>query len=206
MQPEVVVDVGTYRGLSASWMARAVQENGHGHVYAIDNFSLTDHESAHGPARDYLEANLKKVGVRDYVTIIDGDTDKVKWPDKVDFAYVDAWHSYHAAKYDFNKCASLGAECVCFDDVAGTVGPRMLIEEIRQNPEWDVVEVLRHCGFGLCMRKKEKCKIGFSQEIPDIWGVDLTLLTYEEQQKHLDQAALITGLDYSPVRGMIYQK
>ena len=39
LKPLVVVEVGTYRGYAAAWMARALQENGIGMLYCIDDFS-----------------------------------------------------------------------------------------------------------------------------------------------------------------------
>jgi len=39
LKPRVVVEVGTYRGYAACYMAQACKENGFGHVVAIDDFS-----------------------------------------------------------------------------------------------------------------------------------------------------------------------
>ena len=37
-RPKVIVDVGTYYGCSASWLAMAVRDNQFGRVYSLDNF------------------------------------------------------------------------------------------------------------------------------------------------------------------------
>lgn len=190
MKPQVVVEVGTYRGFSASWMAQALKENGSGHLYCIDNFSLRDHEGRHGDARAHLESNLRAMEVRDYITLLDGDADKVQWPDRVDFAYVDGWHSYLAAKHDFNRCAALGAECICLDDAVQSVGPRMLVQEdIRNSGDWDVLNVQRDCGMAVCMRKIPLGPITFSQELRDNTGVDLQTLTHDQQAEHFTAAS-----------------
>lgn len=199
LKPEVVVDVGTYRGLSASWMSRALQENGKGQLYCIDNFSLTDHEHRHGNAKQHLEGNLQALGVRDIITIIEGDTDKVTWPEKIDFGYVDAWHSYLATKHDFEQCAKRGAECIAFDDTMQSVGPRKLMQDIRLSGLWDVMDVRRHCGMTIAMRCLPKDAITFSQELPNNPGVDLQTLTSAKQLEHLDDAAMINGVDYSSI-------
>jgi tRNA A58 N-methylase Trm61 len=204
MKPQTVVEVGVYKGFTASWLARALQENGSGHLYGIDNFSLTDHETRLGTdARSHLRHNLESLGVDNVVTILDGDSDKVNWPEKVDFAYIDGWHSYLAAKYDFLQCAKRGAECVCFDDAVQSVGPRMLIQEIRDSGDWDVLTVDRDCGMAICMRKKKLRDITFSQELPNHPGVDLQALTREEQMEHLDDCSKINAVSYQRIRGAL---
>lgn len=199
LKPEAVVECGTYRGLSASWMARALQENGKGHLYGIDNFSLTDHEGRHGDARAHLQANLQALGVSDTITIIEGDSDKVTWPDKVDFAYIDGWHSYLATKHDFEQCVKRGAECIAFDDTMQSVGPRKLMQDIRLSGQWDVMDVRRHCGMTIAMRCLPKDAITFSQELPNNPGVDLQTLTDNEQALHLFAAQQLNGVDYSSI-------
>jgi hypothetical protein len=205
MKPKTVVEIGTYRGFSASWMAQGLKENGAGHLYCIDNFSLTDHESRHGDARRHLETNLNVVGVRDFITLIDGDSEKVTWPDRVDFAYVDGWHSYLAVKHDFEQCAKRGAECICLDDVTQSVGPRMLMDEPSIREEWDVTFVNRDCGMAICMRNVKRGPITFSQEIPGHVGHDLQTLTRVEQLAHLHTAALVNGVDYSHVTHLLHE-
>lgn len=199
LKPAVVVEVGTYKGYAASWMAQALKENGAGHLYCIDNFTLLDHESRVGPAREHLNHNLTILGVRDHVTLLDGDSDKVTWPDKVDFAYVDGWHGYKMTKHDFDKCATLGAECICLDDTTQTIGPRMLMDEVRACGEWDMMDVQRDCGMTICMKRRPKGAITFSQELPMHPGVDLQTLTRDEQLEHLRVASLANHVGYGPV-------
>lgn len=205
MKPKVIVEVGTYRGFSASWMAQALKENCGGRLYCIDNFSLTDHEARHGDARKHLDDNLRAVGVRDYITILDGDSDKVAWPERVDFAYVDGFHSYLAAKHDFEQCAKRGAECICLDDATQSVGPRMLMDDPKIREEWDIVFVNRDCGMAICMRKVQRGPITFSQEIPGHTGHDLQTMTKDEQMAHLCAAALVTGVSYWPITHLLHE-
>lgn len=203
LKPAVVVEVGMYRGYSASWMAKALQENGTGHLYGIDNFSLTEHVARYGDPRAHLESNLRTLGVRDTITILEGDSDKVLWPVSVDFAYIDGFHSYLTTWHDFQQCAQQGAECICFDDTTQSVGPRLLMGEIRERGQWDVIDVRRDCGMTICMRRKVKGPITFSQELPDNPGVDLQQLTDLEQQLHLSLAQRTTGVDYAPIMDLL---
>jgi hypothetical protein len=155
-------------------------------------------------ARTHLETNLQRAGVREQITLIDGDADKVIWPSVVDFAYIDGWHSYLAAKFDFEQCAKRGAECICFDDAVQSVGPRMLVHEIRASGEWDVIDVLRDCGMAICMRKVKKSPITFSQELPPPnTGVDLQTLTKAGQGDHLSAASRLNGVDYSSINHLL---
>ena len=100
LQPEIVVEVGTYRGYAACYMAQALKENGKGRLYCIDNWSLDDHESRYGPARQHFQSNLEHCEVADRVTVIEGDSDKVGWPDKVDFVYIDGNHNFDPVMMD----------------------------------------------------------------------------------------------------------
>ena len=212
-----VVEVGTYRGLGACWMARAIQEQGRGRVWCIDDFSesiqrRTSYDEWHG--------NLTACGVRDWATLLHGKSQEVLWPKSVDLAYIDGWHGYTAVREDFRRAASLGAKVICLDDVVGTVGPRMLVEEIRLNynrgtgngkwiehegisrpghdidGEWDVAEIVEDNGLAICTRKVSKPPVRFSQELPNNTGIVLVPATIES---HLSEAAAATGLNYEKV-------
>lgn len=201
MKPEVVVEVGAYRGFGTAWMAKAVQENGVGHVYAIDNFSLKQFTPYREQAIKHFWHNLAALGVTDQVTLIEGDSDKVEWPANPTVVYIDGWHSYLAAKNDFVKAAMLGAECICLDDTTQSIGPRMLVEEIRKLGNWDVINVLRDCGLTICIEKTRHTMgpITFSQELDDSTGVDLQTLTKGEQLAHLTLASSRNGVKYDSV-------
>ncbi len=197
LKPKVAVEIGSYRGYAACYMSRALQENGSGHLYAIDDFS-------EGMQKKYdvshWQANLEACGVRDFATICVGKSSLSElWPETVDFAYVDGWHSFKQTRYDFIMAANRGAECICLDDITSTVGPSMFIQFIREEyrKEWDVCEIYRDCGLAICVRKKPKPPVTFSQELPNHPGVVLTGMTAAEKRKHLDDASKVTGIDYS---------
>lgn len=198
MKPAVCVEVGTYLGFGAAWMAKALQENGSGHLYCIDNFGLNDRAVQCGNPRQHMERNIAMLGLSDWVTIIEGDSDKVEWPEKVDLAYIDGWHSYLAASHDFEQCELRGAECICLDDTTQSVGPRKLVSTLSSD-SWSVLSVERDCGLAICMRRKPRGPITFSQELPDCPGVDLQTLTRAEQRRHFEEASRLNGLDYSSV-------
>jgi hypothetical protein len=199
MRPKVVVEIGTYRGFGAAWMAKALQENNDGRLYCVDNFSLTDHEARYGDARRHLRENLQQLGVHDFVHVLDGESHKVDLPDRIDFAYIDGWHSYQATKSDFERVAERGAECVCFDDTTQSAGPRMVFDEIRASGQWDVLEIFRDCGMGIAMRRGPKGPITFSQELPPPdKGTILIGMPRPAQLQHFEHAAKVNGLPGYP--------
>lgn len=200
MKPQVVVESGTYRGFGACWMAKAIQENNFGKLYCIDNFTLTEHVERYGDPRKHLEENLLVCGIREWVEIIEGDADKVTWPDKIDICYIDGWHSYGAAKHDFEKAHKAGALVIALDDTENCVGPRMFCDDAQKlyRDTYDCVDIHSDNGMAMFVRKQPKRNITFSQELPlPNPGVDLRPLSLEEQKKHFDEASKITGLDYS---------
>lgn len=204
MKPASIVEIGCYRGYASAWMAQALKENGSGRLYCIDNFSLTDHEARYGSARAHLEENLRTLAVREFVTILDGDSDKVAWPERVDFAYIDGWHSYTAVQRDFTNCLSRGAECICFDDTTTCVGPRLLIAQLRDTGAFDIIEVMRNNGLTILMCRGIQGPITFSQEQPDHPGIDPRILSRVEQQAHFEAVAKVTGVDYAPIMNLLH--
>lgn len=206
-RPQVIVDCGTYRGLSAAWMAKAVQENNEGIVHCIDNWSLLEHaDMLNGQhPKDHAMDNLRHLGVLEWVRFIDGDSQTVEWPEKVDMVYIDAWHSHNAARFELENAVSLGASIIALDDTENCVGPRLLVDhgigdvgEAMQ--DYQRIDFHSDNGLTLFVRKQERRKITFSQELPfPNPGVDLRPLTLKEQKAHFKEAAKHTGLDYTSI-------
>lgn len=197
-KPNTAIEIGTYRSYAACYMARALQENNTGHLYCVDNFSLTDHAKRYGDPEKHWNDNLAACGVRNWVTLLKGDSDKVKWPDSVDFAYIDGWHSYDAVRYDFEECEKRGAKCICLDDTINSVGPRLWMNEVRaiHKKNWSVIDIPADNGLSICVRNQKHIDVTFSQELPNNPGVDLTVLTPAQRQKHFEDAREATGLCY----------
>lgn len=188
LKPEVVVEVGTYRGYAACYMARAIQENNHGHLYCIDAFTLRDHEARTGQNPiDHWNANLTAAGVRSWATLIQGYSEEVEWPKRVDLAYIDGWHSYATTLNDFHLCAERGAQTICLDDTLNCVGPSRVIAELDMS-EWNFITLPNDNGLTVCQRKASR-RPTFSQEIPEHPGVDITRFTNDEVKQHLKEAA-----------------
>ncbi len=192
LHPQTVVEIGTYRGYAAAYMARAIQENNHGRLYCIDDFSSAQFDARMTP--QHWQSNLRECGVDAWASLIIGKSSEVEFPPSVDFAYIDGWHSYEQAKKDFIKCSDLGAEVITLDDVRICVGPRKLIHEIRKSKEWDVITLSRDGGLGVCVRKGPKGNVEFAQELPDHPGTDVK--NREKLVEHLKMLPSVTGHSY----------
>lgn len=154
LRPKTVVEVGTYRGYGASWMARALQENGEGRLYCIDAFCCPPHQ--YGDMQTHWETNLKKLGVFEQVTLIRGRSHQVEWPKSIDMAFIDADHSYAACCHDVNQAIMLGAKILAVDNTYSAEGCQRWAEEFRQHSKelgiWEFLEVPHQEGFLIAVR------------------------------------------------------
>lgn len=196
LRPATAIEVGTYRGYAACYMARALQENGHGHLYCIDDFSLADHAAKYGDPVQHWISNLVAAGVRDFATLVRGKSDEVIWPETVDFAYIDGWHSYATTANDFDWAANRGATFIALDDTRAAVGPRQLLAELRTTGEWDVIDLPLGNGLGLCARKTPRPPVEFIQEIPDEPGTIVRGWSPGRLANELENVSKITGKKY----------
>ena len=193
LKPEICVEVGTYRGYAACYMGQALKENAKGRLYCIDDFS---EGARNGYDADHWRGNINALQLGGYVTLLEGKSSEVQWPKKVDFAYVDGWHSYTACMDDVIRCVARGAECVCIDDITTTIGPRNVADVLRDRSVFDVVEVLRDCGLAICMKRKDKPQCTFSQELPNHPGMVMAGWTPEQVRAHLAEVSKTTGINY----------
>lgn len=110
--PATFVEVGTWFGASAVYLAGRVKESGKEiKIYAVDNFTaegsspLLRAEVAKlgGSFYEVFCENLRKCGVADYVTPLAGDSTEMADhfdDDSLDFVYIDASHYYDKVKLD----------------------------------------------------------------------------------------------------------
>lgn len=197
LKPERVLEVGTFIGYGACYMARALQENGKGHLFCIDNWQLPNPAWRAGSVKEHFERSLSECGVRDLVTLIEGDSLSIPFPDSIDFAYIDGWHSYDSVRSDFERCHQAGARVICLDDAISVVGPRMLVDDLRGKGEWNVVQLPSAAGLAICTRLALS-DITFSQELPlPNPGVCIDTLSADQRAQHFRDATEITGNDYS---------
>ena len=147
LQPKVVVEVGSWFGYTAVWMARALQENGEGRLFCVDDFSL-DYSSY-----ETLNRNLLMCGVMDVVTVVPSKSSEFEWP-KCDLAFIDGDHSYEGCWRHFLKAEASGASCIVIHDTTAWEGPRRVVEHPRYG--FGMIEDTFDEGLSILKRKGVK--------------------------------------------------
>lgn len=124
-----VVEIGSWQGRSASFLARATRESGNGAFYAIDHFKGNpgrEHYYVVGKEdlsdlREGFVANVKRVGLSDCVNLLDMPNDRAR--EKLEgktirFLLIDGDHSKEGVEKDVNLFFPLLADgaLVVFDD------------------------------------------------------------------------------------------
>lgn len=162
LKPQTCVEIGSHIGMTAVHLARALQENGSGRLFCIDSFCWINETQ-----EEQWEANLTTCGVREVVRFVKGRSQEVTWPEHIDFAFVDANHTYGAAKHDIEKARSLGATVIAMHDTVSWEGSRKYAEEMRESKDWKGWDFLEeNSEGGLMIVKRREPKV-------DSWGVDV---------------------------------
>lgn len=160
LQPKISVEVGAWLGHTSCWMAKAIQDNGFGQLYLIDNFQLG------GGSAATLHNNLVKCGVASCAVIVDGSSEPANWPQSCDFAYIDADHSHEGCAKDINTAIGLGANCIVVHDTVSWWGPRRVVEEFRsfEDRHWDILEFLYDEGLAVFLKRFPKPDETYTEE------------------------------------------
>lgn len=106
------VELGSWRGLTTSYLATACRARGRGHVFAVDTFAGTrEHNTRYKSVEtsgtgtfDDFKRNINKASVADLVTPYIGYTTEMaaRHKDrKIALLFIDADHSYGGVKADF---------------------------------------------------------------------------------------------------------
>lgn len=157
LRPTSVVEVGTHVGMSAVWMARALQENGgESRLYCIDSFCWTEHDQL-----NQWQKNVAECGVASYIQLLRGRSQEVEWPARIDMAYIDGNHTYPVVRHDVHKAMERGATLICMHDTVQCEGSRKYAETFRGTHggpagDWDVLEENSECGLMICKKRQPK--------------------------------------------------
>lgn len=153
---EAIVEIGTYRGASACWLAAGAARGAGAHVWTVDPHDLPGERrptSRHGGTTDYTDPKIRQhaaqqiasAGLSDRVTMVRAHSVDAAagWDGpRVGLLYIDGDHREHAARRDFRKWQPhlAPAAVVAWDDydlhthpgvpraVAGLVARRMITE------------------------------------------------------------------------------
>lgn len=158
LRPQSVIEVGTFYGYSACWLARGLQENGEGRLYCIDDWSL-----AGSDAVLVCAANLGMCQVHPLVTLVNGKSAEVEWP-PCDMAYIDGDHSFAAVVGDVKRAIDAGATTILLHDVGekGWEGPQRLVREW-PHAGWDLLEAYHGGGLAILKRREVRPQPMFTE-------------------------------------------
>src|ERR1700683_5393721 len=94
------LEIGTYQGVSAARIARAVSPAGL--LYCVDPWPVVSGRQSN-PCWSICERHLLRSGVKDRIRVLRGYSGEVatQMPDHLDFAFVDGDHSWEGIKTDW---------------------------------------------------------------------------------------------------------
>jgi predicted O-methyltransferase YrrM len=164
LSPEVCVEIGSARGLSACLIGRALKENGKGKLYAIDPHEPTRwNDGSSVESLPLMEANLARFGVRQQVEIVRDYSFKVAktWKRPIDLLFIDGDHSYEGVKADWDAFSPHVSKfgVVVFHDTTwefhrdsewyrSDMGVPSFVEELRVSG-YQVITIDQHCGISM---------------------------------------------------------
>lgn len=113
---EAIIELGTYRGASACWLAAGAQSGPGAHVYTIDPHDLPGYRTTTGRGkggldftdpsiREDAERQIHEMGLDEHITMIQGFSADVgqNWDGpKVGLLFIDGDHRQHAVRQDFS--------------------------------------------------------------------------------------------------------
>ena len=131
---EAIVELGTYKGASACWLAAGAQAGMGAHVWTIDPHDLPGYRTTTGRGRgglDFTDPSIRqraqeqisRCGFDDAITLVQGFSveEAQNWQGPpVGLLFIDGDHRQHAARKDFRSWQPhLSRDAViCFDDYA----------------------------------------------------------------------------------------
>jgi predicted O-methyltransferase YrrM len=141
-RPQAVVEIGSWRGHSTCWLAAALRDNGIGHLWAIDCWSLS------GCSKEGVEQTLVAEGLAGHVTLLDGVSHEIlrssSVPAQIGFAFIDGCHHYDCVKDDTEQLLQRlePGGSIALHDAWSWWGSRDFILEMRQWPreQYDMME------------------------------------------------------------------
>lgn len=149
INPDCVLELGTWLGASAGYMASAIKEDGR--IVSIDNYK--QHRELEVPI-DVPELNLSMCGLLDKVILIEGDTFEVsrllaEFPLHPEIIFMDASHTAEAMKKEYDSFSSILPDnhVIVFDDYFSPVEP--FVTSIKSRYKFCVIVEDFHQGIAV---------------------------------------------------------
>jgi len=133
-----VIEIGTRRGHSGVWLARAIEDNSGGRLFCIDPFNGT-HGSDGEYDQQHAKARFARFGLSNYLIL--PDLSRVALPmfddSSVDAAFIDGDHSYSGVSYDFSECKRIVRDggLVMMHDISNVADVVRFVSELADRKE-----------------------------------------------------------------------
>jgi predicted O-methyltransferase YrrM len=131
----VIVEIGSWKGKSTSWIGRGSKQGTHTKVFAVDpHIGSNEHQSG-GKVWTFEEfkQNIQTTGVEDIVVPLVKTSEEAarEFTEPVEFVFIDGAHEYEYVKQDFDlwfpKVIDNGI--IAFHDTIGWAGPKRVVKE-----------------------------------------------------------------------------
>jgi predicted O-methyltransferase YrrM len=176
IQPTVIVETGTFTGVSTIWLASGLQALGRGHVHTYDLFRMPPREAPAAAlfdttVRGSVERRIADAGLAESVTLHEGDSasnlvashEQLRAAGGVQFAFLDGDHSPEGVLADLRAVEpvlQIGGFVVLHDtfpDVCSWDGPRWLVDNLASvsSATYQVCDLyLAQCNYGLTLLRR----------------------------------------------------
>lgn len=166
---KVIVEVGVCLGDSTDYLCQGAKFN-NGHVHGFDLWDIHGlwNQFPQYSTKQKVEEKLKELGHYNFTlhkvnTKSSNFRNLIKELDKIDFAFIDACHSYEGISNDFNVVFPYMADggIVVFHDTAAIDGCREFIIDLRttlNDGNYDIVDfpyggINRRCGLTILKKR-----------------------------------------------------
>jgi len=159
-EASVVVEVGSWVGVSTIYIAQALKERGRGTLYAIDPHvgTILHYNRKIPDTEPLLRENLRRFDVAEHVEVVRATSLEAleQWPSllglAIDFLFIDGSHYFRDVRADFFGWSPWvrSGGIVAFHDYPMLSGPRRTVDEIvRPSGVWvELGKVQRLIAFG----------------------------------------------------------
>lgn len=122
----VIVEIGSWKGLSAVWLASGLRDGMAGRVIAVDH-GIGDPEAGLQETAEIFSENIKKANVSEMITPIFKKSEEAisGWSSPINMLFIDGSHDYESVRRDFlwEKYLADGGWLVMHDVINPAEGP-----------------------------------------------------------------------------------
>lgn len=171
-QPENVVEIGCYIGISSLWIGSALQQIGRGHLFGVDLFIEKTPQPPYSweylqSPLDFANQHVEKAGLNGIIDFIQsrsgvfGDNIQGFTKEKIDFLFIDGDHRVGGCIDDlisFYPHVEVGGHILLHDtnpERCGWHGPRYLLDNYFSNSSlFEVREIDTEPNYGMALVTK----------------------------------------------------